>query len=157
MISRRRALIISRRVGGGGIASAKTFDMRVVSKTEATDHIFSAISKEEVGPISTFLQGKNIKLKNDMDEGMDLDPISDLDDLDDDEEMASIASDDDDDSGRKKKKKSGGASGSKGKEKKSTAAAMDDDDDDESGELIHRRMLSQDRPASKLQCSPTRC
>ncbi|ORX35173.1 hypothetical protein BD324DRAFT_122298 [Kockovaella imperatae] len=44
---------------GGGIASAKTFDMRVVSRTDAADHVFSAISKEEVQPISTFLQSKN--------------------------------------------------------------------------------------------------
>jgi len=97
--------------------------MRVVSKTESTDHIFSAISKEEVGPISTFLQGKNVRLKNDMDETMEVDAISDLDDLEDDEEMAS-ASDD----GKKKRS---------GKEKKSKAAAADDDDDDESGMSVY--------------------
>jgi structure-specific recognition protein 1 len=104
---------------GGGIASAKTFDMRVVSKSEVADHVFSAISKEEVGPISTFLQSKNVRLKNEMEDsnGMDVDPISD----DDDEDM-SIPSDDE----PKRDKK-------KGKAKAPAAAA--DDDEDESGEL----------------------
>jgi len=79
---------------GGGVASAKTFDMRVVSKTDATDHVFSAISKEEVAPISTFLQSKNVRLKNEMDEAMDVDPISDEDIDDDDDDDATIASED---------------------------------------------------------------
>jgi structure-specific recognition protein 1 len=91
--------------------------MRVVSKTEATDHVFSAISKEEVGPISSFLQSKNVKLKNEMDEVMEVDPISDEDD-----DMESIPSDDDDDRGKK----------GKNKEKVKKPAA---DDDSESGEL----------------------
>ena len=69
--------------------------MRVVSRTDANDHVFSAISKEEVEPISTFLKSKNVRLKNEMDEAMDIDPISDDDDDDEDEEM-SIPSDDDD-------------------------------------------------------------
>ncbi|WVR03030.1 FACT complex subunit POB3 [Kwoniella sp. DSM 27419] len=100
---------------GGGVASAKTFDMRVVSKTDVADHVFSAISKEEVTPISTFLQSKNVRLKNEMEEAvMDIDePLSD-----EDEEMESIASEDDK---PKKKEKSKGV--------KKPAA---DDDDDES-------------------------
>jgi len=69
---------------GSGVASAKTFDMRVVSKTEAADHVFSAISKEEVSPISSFLQSKNVRLKNEMEEVMDVDPITD-EDIDDDD------------------------------------------------------------------------
>jgi len=58
--------------------------MRVVSKTEAADHVFSAISKEEVSPISSFLQSKNVRLKNEMEEVMDVDPITD-EDIDDDD------------------------------------------------------------------------
>ncbi|OCF32303.1 FACT complex subunit POB3 [Kwoniella heveanensis CBS 569] len=106
---------------GGGIASAKTFDMRVVSKTEVADHVFSAISKEEVTPISSFLQSKNVRLKNEMEEAvMDIDePLSD-----DDEEMDSIASEDEEDQKKKSKDKS--------KPAKSAKKPVDDEDDDES-------------------------
>ncbi|KAK6904618.1 FACT complex subunit POB3 [Kwoniella mangroviensis CBS 10435] len=102
---------------GGGIASAKTFDMRVVSKTEVADHVFTAISKEEVQPISAFLKQKNIKLLNEMEETvMDIDePLSD-----EDEEMESIASEDED-SGKKSKKDKGG--------KKAKPSVQDDDDE----------------------------
>ncbi|WVW81185.1 FACT complex subunit POB3 [Kwoniella bestiolae CBS 10118] len=102
---------------GGGIASAKTFDMRVVSKTEVADHVFTAISKEEVQPISAFLKQKNIKLLNEMEETvMDIDePLSD-----EDEEMESIASEDED-SGKKGKKNDKG--------KKAKPAVQDDDDE----------------------------
>lgn len=97
--------------------------MRVVSKTDNTDTVFSAISKEEVQPISAFLQSKNVRLKNEMDEVMDIDPISDDDEEDDD---VSIPSDDD----RPKK----------GKDKKPARAAADDDD--ESGKSILYQSLN---------------
>jgi structure-specific recognition protein 1 len=74
--------------------------MRVVSKTDSADHVFSAISKEEVGPISQFLASKNVRLKNEMEDTMDLAGDMDLDDLSDDDD-ASIPSEDE---GRKKKK-----------------------------------------------------
>ncbi|KAK4686032.1 FACT complex subunit SSRP1/POB3, partial [Tremellales sp. Uapishka_1] len=101
---------------GGGIALAKTFDMRVVSKTEPNDHVFSAISKEENEPISNFLQLKNVRLKNEMEEVMDVDPISDDDE---DDDMDSIHSEED----TKSKKKDKGKSG---------AQKSADDDDSES-------------------------
>lgn len=103
---------------GGGVASARTFDMRVVSKTGGADHVFSAINKQEVGPISSFLQSKNIRLKNEMEEAIvDIDePFSD-----DDEEMES-ASEDERPSRAKNDK-------SKTKHVKKLA----DDDEDESG------------------------
>ncbi|WRT63126.1 FACT complex subunit POB3 [Kwoniella shivajii] len=99
---------------GGGIASARTFDMRVVSKTEVADHVFTAISKEEVGPISAFLKLKNVRLKNEMEETvMEIDePLSD-----EDEDMESIASEEED---RKKSKKDKG---------KKSQPAMDEDDE----------------------------
>ena len=105
------------------MASAKTFDMRVVSKTEAPDHVFSAISKEEVEPISGFLQSKNVRLKNEMDEAMEVDPITD-DDIDDDDDDATIPSEGEE---RGKSKRDKGVKGTK-------KAA--DDDEDESGELM---------------------
>lgn len=100
---------------GGGVASAKTFDMRVVSKTEAADHVFSSISKEEVQPISAYLTSKNVRLKNEMDDAMDVDPISD-DDIEEDDD-ASISSEDE-----KPRKK----------DKKPVAKARDDDEQSES-------------------------
>lgn len=100
---------------GGGI-SARTFDMRVANKFEA-DHVFSAISKEEVAPISAFLKSKNVKLSNEMDEIMEIDPISE--DEDDDDDDASIPSDDE------KPKK--------GKDKVKKPARPTNDDEDESG------------------------
>jgi structure-specific recognition protein 1 len=99
---------------GGGIASARTFDMRVVSKTDSTDHVFSSISKEEVQPISAFLQSKNVRLKNEMDEVMDIEPISDDDDEEDDD--VSIPSEDE----RPKK----------GKDKVAKKISRDDDEDE---------------------------
>jgi structure-specific recognition protein 1 len=97
---------------GGGVASARTFDMRVVSKTDNVDHVFSAISKEEVQPISTFLQSKNVRLKNEMEEVMDIEPISDDDEEDDDVSIPS-----EDERPRKSKDKTG----------KKPARANDDD------------------------------
>ncbi|CAK9786975.1 SSrecog-domain-containing protein [Cutaneotrichosporon oleaginosum] len=86
---------------GGGIASARTFDMRVLAN-EGPDHVFSAISKEEAGPISQFLASKNVRLKNEMDE-LEAADAMDIDDLsDDDDDDVSIMSEDE---GRKKKKK----------------------------------------------------
>ncbi|RSH84068.1 FACT complex subunit [Saitozyma podzolica] len=113
---------------GGGIASAKTFDMRVVSKSEVADHVFSAISKEEVAPISAFLTSKNVRLKNEMDD--EVAALIDVDDVDmgsdEDDEDASIESEDD------KRGKKGKGKG-KGADKARVKAAADDDDD-ESGE-----------------------
>jgi structure-specific recognition protein 1 len=91
--------------------------MRVVSKTEAADHVFSSISKEEVQPISAYLTSKNVRLKNEMDDAMDVDPISD-DDIEEDDD-ASIPSEDE-----KPRKK----------DKKPVAKARDDDEQSESGE-----------------------
>ncbi|WWC67387.1 FACT complex subunit POB3 [Kwoniella pini CBS 10737] len=109
---------------GGGIASARTFDMRVVSKTEVADHVFTAISKEEVNPISAFLKQKNVKLLNEMEENvLDDVPLSD-----DDEEMESIASEDDEDDRKKSKSKS---KQDTGKKVKAPAMDVDDESDDE--------------------------
>lgn len=102
---------------GGGIASAKTFDMKVVSKTETADHVFSALPKEEMESIGQFLKSKNVRLQNELDEAMDIDPISD--DEDDDDEDMSIPSEDE-----KRGKK----------DKKPAASRRQDDDDEESGE-----------------------
>jgi len=93
--------------------------MRVVSKTDAADHVFSALPKEEMESIGQFLKSKNIRLKNELDDVMDIDPISDDDD-DDDEDM-SIPSEDEQ---RGKKNKAAAPTASKRAE-----------EEDESGEL----------------------
>jgi hypothetical protein len=80
--------------------------MRVVSKTDAADHVFSALPKEEMESIGQFLKSKNIRLKNELD--------------DDDDEDMSIPSEDE----QKGKKNKSGA----------PAASRRDEDEDESGE-----------------------
>lgn len=113
---------------GGGIASARTFDMRVLAN-EGPDHVFSAISKEEAGPISQFLASKNVRLKNEMDE-LDAADAMDIDDLSDDDDDVSIMSEEDD---RKKKKK---------KQQAQPARRGADDEEDESGEQLTRTVRS---------------
>lgn len=98
--------------------------MRVVSKSDVADHVFSAISKEEVEPISTFLQSKNVRLKNEIEDAMAMaiDNISD----DDEDDDLSIPSEDE----------QRGKKGDKGKQ--AAKASRNDDDDDESGEHFSR-------------------
>lgn len=107
---------------GGGVASARTFDMRVTSKTGTVPTVFSAISKEEAGPISQFLASKNVRLKNEIDDVMDVDAVMDLDSDDDDD--VSINSEDE---GRKKKKKG---------EKAAVRRPADDDDESEDEDFM---------------------
>lgn len=109
---------------GGGIASARTFDMRVLA-TSGPDHVFSAISKEEAGPISQFLASKNVRLKNEMDE-LDAADAMDIDDLSDDDDDISIMSEDE---GRKKKKK----------QQQAQPVRRAADEEDESGEFAINR------------------
>ncbi|WVQ82935.1 FACT complex subunit POB3 [Cryptococcus sp. DSM 104549] len=104
---------------GGGVASARTFDMRVVSKTDTADHVFSAINKQEVGPISSFFKGKGIRLKNEMEEAT-VDMNEEF--SDEDEDMLSVASEDEEPRGKKDKAK--GA-------KKAAAADEQSESDDE--------------------------
>lgn len=122
------------RVGAGGLASARTFDMRVSSRSGSADHVFSAIPKEEAAGISAFLTSKNVRLENDMDDAADVGlSAAGLDDLDDDDE-------DEDDSMSdasipSKKGKGGGGKADKGKTAKSKSKGRAQDDS-ESGELI---------------------
>lgn len=117
---------------GGGIASARTFDMRVVSKMGTADHVFSAISKEEVGPISQFLASKNVRLKNEMEETMDVDNVMDLEDLSDDDDDVRINSEDE---GRKKKNKNKAKEVTKSRKPADEDSESDDEDfEDESSD-----------------------
>lgn len=112
------------RVGAGGLASSRTFDMRVTSRSGSADHVFSAIPKEEAPAISAFLGSKNIRLENEMDDALDLADAG-LDESDEDEDMdADILSSDEE---RERGKKG------KGKGKEAAAKARTRDDDTESG------------------------
>lgn len=142
--SKTESIAFSRVGGAGGLASARTFDIRVVSKTGSADSVFSAIPKEEASGISAFLASKNVRLKNEMEEAggdVDMDDLDDLDDLDDadleglddDDDDASIVSDDD----GKRKGKGKGSGREKGRgEKEKGKTKSRADEDDESGEFV---------------------
>ncbi|KAG8951153.1 FACT complex subunit, partial [Tulasnella sp. 419] len=87
---------------GGTMTSARTFDIRIVSKSGPVSEItFTSINKEEHEPVESFLKSKNLKIKNEINEGDVLIPAVAMDD-DSDEDMGS---DDDDDDGSEPKQK----------------------------------------------------
>jgi structure-specific recognition protein 1 len=54
----------------GAVAAARTFDLRIEMRTEASDVTFSSIVKDEHQPISEFLSSKKLKVKNEIMEDM---------------------------------------------------------------------------------------
>ncbi|CAE6458340.1 unnamed protein product [Rhizoctonia solani] len=75
---------------GSGTASARTFDLKVVSKT-GPEVTFTSINKEEHDPIENYLTSKKVRTKNEM---ADLDLLGTAVGPDsDDDEMQSVASD----------------------------------------------------------------
>lgn len=98
--------------------------MKVTSKSDSSgaDHVFSAISKEESQGISAFLSGKNVRLKNEMEEVDQVMELEDIGDEDDDMSDASIPSEDE--------------RGKKGKGKDKAVGKKAADEDDESGEYL---------------------
>jgi hypothetical protein len=94
---------------GSGTAAARTFDLKVVSKT-GPEVTFTSINKEEHDPIENYLTSKKVRTKNEMVD-RDLLGTAAADDSDDDE-MQSVASD-----GSERPK----------------PRAMDDDDESEEG------------------------
>ncbi|EJC97814.1 SSrecog-domain-containing protein [Fomitiporia mediterranea MF3/22] len=73
---------------GGPMATSRTFDLVVVTKS-GPEHTFSSLNKEEHEGIEGYLKGKKLRVKNTMAE--DLAPPV-LDDDDEDEEMQSVVS-----------------------------------------------------------------
>ncbi|KAI5475287.1 hypothetical protein MNV49_001669 [Pseudohyphozyma bogoriensis] len=53
---------------GGNLPSARTFDLNVRVKADASPIIFSALNKEELQNIEEFLRSKKVKVKNEMEE-----------------------------------------------------------------------------------------
>lgn len=75
---------------GSGTAAARTFDLRIVSKT-GPEVTFTSINKEEHDPIENYLTSKKVRTKNEMADPELLGTIVTVDS--DDDEMQSVASD----------------------------------------------------------------
>jgi hypothetical protein len=77
---------------GAGIATARTFDMQIITK-HGPEYTFTSINKEEHEPTDGYLKDKKVRVKNEMVPDGDLLLAAAGDDSD--EEMQSVASDDD--------------------------------------------------------------
>lgn len=77
---------------GAGIATARTFDMQIVTKS-GPEYTFTSINKEEHEPTDAYLKDKKVRVKNEMVPDGDL--LLAAAGADSDEEMQSVASDDD--------------------------------------------------------------
>lgn len=96
--------IVFSRVGAGmGAAAARTFDLKIITKS-GPEHNFTSVNKEEHESVDAYLKDKKVKIKteNVPDVEMMLAAGAGDEDEDDDDEMQSIDSDDD---GQPKKSK----------------------------------------------------
>jgi len=106
---------------GAGIATARTFDMQIITKL-GPEYTFTSINKEEHEPTDTYLKEKKVRVKNEMVPDGDLLLAAAGDDSD--EEMQSVASDDD--------------------EEPRVRRTGDDDDDSEDGKSKHNALPDQE-------------
>jgi structure-specific recognition protein 1 len=104
-----------------GAAAARTFDLKIVTKSGA-EHTFTSINKEEHESVDAYLKDKKIKIKTETVPDVDMILAAGVgdDDDDDDEDMRSIDSEDDGGHRKKPSKKTGGSGG-------------DDDDSEDDG------------------------
>ena len=100
-------VVFSRLGAGLGATAARTFDLKIVTKS-GPEYTFTSINKEEHEVTETYLKDKKVKVKNEMMEG---ELIMGVDDED--EEMQSVAS--------------------SGEEVPKPRRGMDDDEDSELG------------------------
>ncbi|KIJ62610.1 hypothetical protein HYDPIDRAFT_30210 [Hydnomerulius pinastri MD-312] len=78
------------RVGASmGASAARTFDLKIVTKS-GPEYTFTSINKEEHEPVETYLKDKKVKIKNEMVAEVDMMLAAGGDDSD--EEMQSVAS-----------------------------------------------------------------
>ncbi|KAF9468632.1 structure-specific recognition protein-domain-containing protein [Collybia nuda] len=85
--------VIFSRVGASmGAAAARTFDMKIVTKS-GPEHNFSSINKEDHEPVESYLKDKKVRVKNEMIPDADLLLAAAAGD-DDDDDMQSVSSDD---------------------------------------------------------------
>ncbi|KAG6833448.1 hypothetical protein H0H87_006814 [Tephrocybe sp. NHM501043] len=86
--------VIFSRVGASmGAAAARTFDLKIITKS-GPEHSFTSINKEDHEPVETYLKDKKIKIKNEMVPDADLLLAAAGADDDDDDDMQSVDSDD---------------------------------------------------------------
>ena len=79
-------VVFSRLGAGLGATAARTFDLKIVTKS-GPEYTFTSINKEEHEVVSAYLQDKKVKTKNEMMEGELAIGVDD-----EDEEMQSVAS-----------------------------------------------------------------
>ncbi|KAG5634401.1 hypothetical protein H0H81_002112 [Sphagnurus paluster] len=85
--------VIFSRVGASmGAAAARTFDLKIVTRS-GPEHNFTSINKEDHEPVETYLKDKKIKVKNEMVPDADLLLAATAGD-DEDDDMQSVSSDD---------------------------------------------------------------
>lgn len=101
--------VVFSRVGNMGTAAARTFDLKIVTKS-GPEFNFTSINKEEHEVTETYLKDKKIKVKNEMAPDVDLAAVVD----DDDDDMQSVVSSDEE-------------------PRKRVSRAGDDDDSEEDG------------------------
>ncbi|KAI0300315.1 structure-specific recognition protein-domain-containing protein [Russula brevipes] len=114
---------------GAGIASARTFDMQIITKL-GPEYMFTSINKEEHEPTDAYLKDKKVRVKNEMVPDGDLLLAAAVDDSD--EEMQSVASDDDDEEPRVRR-------------------AGDDDDDSEDDEDFQASSSDEGSPSESSE------
>ncbi|PWN43566.1 SSrecog-domain-containing protein [Ceraceosorus guamensis] len=117
---------------GGAVASAKTFDLKVVQRS-GPEHTFQSITREEHDALNAHFTARKIRVKSEMNDADAAAAAADalLDD-DDDDDLADIITDDEDEEEGGRKKSSG--SGGKKSKKSRGADAMDVDEDEEDDE-----------------------
>ncbi|GLB38229.1 putative component of the FACT complex, a general chromatin factor that acts to reorganize nucleosomes [Lyophyllum shimeji] len=87
--------VVFSRVGASmGAAAARTFDLKIVTKS-GPEHNFTSINKEDHEPVETFLKDKKIRVKNEMVPDADLLLAAAGGDEDEDEDMQSVISSED--------------------------------------------------------------
>ncbi|KIK94046.1 hypothetical protein PAXRUDRAFT_828380 [Paxillus rubicundulus Ve08.2h10] len=135
------------RVGASmGASAARTFDLKIVTKS-GSEYTFTSINKEEHEPVETYLKDKKVKIKNEM--VADVDMILAGGGGDSDEEMQSVAS-----SGDEQPKPRLGGDDDDSEEDEdfqasSTDAGSPTESDSESGEGVTASDASGDRELAK--------
>jgi len=88
---------------GGAMSSARTFDIRVITKSGSQSEVtFTSINREEFDPVESFLKEKKLRTKSEINDGDVLMAATALDD-ESDEDMGSAGSDNDSDAKPAKK------------------------------------------------------
>ncbi|KXN81805.1 FACT complex subunit POB3 [Leucoagaricus sp. SymC.cos] len=127
--------VVFSRVGASmGAAAARTFDLKITTKS-GPEHTFTSINKEEHESVDAYLKDKKIKIKTEMMPDVEMMLAAGGDD-DEDDEMQSI--DSDDDRGKSKPSKRGGDDEDSEEDEDFEASASDsgspsDSDSDDSG------------------------